>query len=170
MDTRLISYRIVVEQGDDGGFVVTFPDVPEAITQGVDKIDALAQAAGALEVVLRIYAERGLRLPQPKHDEGYLITISRETTDYIWRLLLLTDDTRDIYGREYARVSEVHVGSSLVVNNGNSCLRRGAVREVMDDLNPRLGLYIRCALDRHYLKRSVSRAETHYTNYFLVSK
>ena len=33
----------------DGGFVVTFPDVPEAITQGEDVSDALQQAADCLE-------------------------------------------------------------------------------------------------------------------------
>ncbi len=33
----------------DGGFVVTFPDVPEAITQGEDIADALEQAADCLE-------------------------------------------------------------------------------------------------------------------------
>ena len=33
----------------DGGFVITFPDVPEAITQGDDVSEALEQAADCLE-------------------------------------------------------------------------------------------------------------------------
>jgi predicted RNase H-like HicB family nuclease len=33
----------------EGGFVVTFPDVPEAITQGDDVTDALRQATDCLE-------------------------------------------------------------------------------------------------------------------------
>ena len=33
----------------EGGFVVTFPDVPEAITQGDDVTDARRQAADCLE-------------------------------------------------------------------------------------------------------------------------
>lgn len=32
----------------DGGFVVTFRDMPEAITQGEDVADALSQAADCL--------------------------------------------------------------------------------------------------------------------------
>ena len=32
----------------EGGFVVTFPDVPEAITQGDDVTDARRQAADCL--------------------------------------------------------------------------------------------------------------------------
>ncbi len=33
----------------DGGFVVTFVDVPEAITQGDDRTDALREATDCLE-------------------------------------------------------------------------------------------------------------------------
>ena len=33
----------------EGGYVVTFPDIPEAITQGEDVEDALRHAADALE-------------------------------------------------------------------------------------------------------------------------
>lgn len=40
---------ILTPDVQDGGFVVTFPDVPEAITQGDDVPDALQQAADCLE-------------------------------------------------------------------------------------------------------------------------
>ncbi|MEK8017582.1 MAG: type II toxin-antitoxin system HicB family antitoxin [Candidatus Parabeggiatoa sp.] len=43
--TRLVPDR------QDGGFVVTFVDLPEAITQGDDLADALHQAADCLEEV-----------------------------------------------------------------------------------------------------------------------
>jgi antitoxin HicB len=36
----------------DGGFVVTFPDIPEAITQGETREEALAMAQEALEAAL----------------------------------------------------------------------------------------------------------------------
>jgi antitoxin HicB len=49
----------------DGGFVVTFPDVPEAITQGTDVSDALAQAADALEEALAGRIRRGDPIPEP---------------------------------------------------------------------------------------------------------
>jgi hypothetical protein len=38
---RLYSYSAEVEQGDESGFVVSFPDVPEAITEGDTRDDAL---------------------------------------------------------------------------------------------------------------------------------
>ena len=34
---------------ESGGFVITFPDLPEAITQGEDLPDAIEQAADCLE-------------------------------------------------------------------------------------------------------------------------
>jgi antitoxin HicB len=50
---------------EDGGFVVTFRDVPEAITQG-DRLDeALYNAADALTVALDGYVEAGWTFPKP---------------------------------------------------------------------------------------------------------
>jgi antitoxin HicB len=49
----------------DGGFVVTFSDFPEAITQGDDHADALAQAADALEEAVAGRIRRGEDIPQP---------------------------------------------------------------------------------------------------------
>ena len=50
----------------EGGFVVTFPDVPEAITEGDDMTDAREMAADALGMVLLTYLEQGKALPEAK--------------------------------------------------------------------------------------------------------
>ena len=47
----------------DGGFVVTFVDVPEAITQGDDRTDALREAADCLEEAIANQIGMGLLLP-----------------------------------------------------------------------------------------------------------
>jgi antitoxin HicB len=63
---------------EDGGFVVTFRDVPEAITEGDTIEEALVQAADALAVALEFYAEDGRSLPEaaePRPGE-HLITLS----------------------------------------------------------------------------------------------
>jgi antitoxin HicB len=46
-----------------GGFVVTFPDVPEAITQGDTIEEAMAMASDALELALTFYTEEWRDLP-----------------------------------------------------------------------------------------------------------
>lgn len=53
------------EPADEGGYVITFPDVPEAITQAETLEDAYDKAAGALGVALESYAEFGKSTPAP---------------------------------------------------------------------------------------------------------
>jgi antitoxin HicB len=48
-----------------GGFVVTFRDVPEAITQGETRADALDEAAGALQAALEARIMDTLDIPEP---------------------------------------------------------------------------------------------------------
>lgn len=50
---------------DDGGFVVTFPDIPEAITQGDTEAAALRAAHDALVTALDFYFEDGRTVPLP---------------------------------------------------------------------------------------------------------
>lgn len=49
----------------DGGFVVTFCDIPEAITQGDTKTEALAAAKDALASALDFYFEDKRLVPTP---------------------------------------------------------------------------------------------------------
>lgn len=49
----------------DGGFVVTFRDFPESITQGESVKDCLEQAAGALQAALEGRIMDDLDIPQP---------------------------------------------------------------------------------------------------------
>ncbi len=49
----------------DGGFVVTFRDIPEAITQGETVEEALAMAQEALETAMEFYFEDKRAVPVP---------------------------------------------------------------------------------------------------------
>jgi antitoxin HicB len=49
----------------DGGFVVTFPDIPEAMTQGETVEEALNMAKDALETALDFYFDGQRPVPQP---------------------------------------------------------------------------------------------------------
>jgi antitoxin HicB len=52
---------------EDGGFVVTFPDVPGAITEGDDEEEALARAINALQTMIDILIadRKDVPLPSP---------------------------------------------------------------------------------------------------------
>ena len=63
---RGFTYAAEFERGDKKGIVVSFPDVPEAITQGDDMADAREQAEEALGLALLTYPDRGLPLPKAR--------------------------------------------------------------------------------------------------------
>jgi antitoxin HicB len=62
----MFDYPVVVAAQAGGGFVVTFPDVPEAITQGEDRDEALLYAVDALETALSFYVDDRRPLPVPR--------------------------------------------------------------------------------------------------------
>ena len=70
-------YRALFEPGDRrGNIVVTFPDVPEVITQGRGQADARAMAEEALGLALLSFLERGNLLPKPRAKSRGLVDIS----------------------------------------------------------------------------------------------
>ena len=50
---------------EDGGYVVTFRDIPEAITQGDTREEAIAMAADALATAMEFYFEDRRQGPPP---------------------------------------------------------------------------------------------------------
>ncbi len=61
----LYAYPCELAVDEDGGFVATFPDVPEAITGGSDRAEALALAEDALAAALAGYAHAKWDIPVP---------------------------------------------------------------------------------------------------------
>jgi antitoxin HicB len=59
-------YPAILTPADEGGFVVRFPGVPEAITQGDDRTSALSNAREALETALEFYVDANQDLPIPR--------------------------------------------------------------------------------------------------------
>jgi antitoxin HicB len=65
----------------DGGFIVTFRDIPEAITQGDTREACLDEAIGALQAALEARIMDGLEIPPPsKTKRGeHLIAVPVQT-------------------------------------------------------------------------------------------
>ncbi len=89
----MLDYPVILDAQPEGGFVVTFPDVPEAITQGEDEQEALLYAVDALETALSFYVDarkplpvprrpkRGQRTVRPSALEGAKLDVYREMMD-----------------------------------------------------------------------------------------
>jgi antitoxin HicB len=58
-------YPVHLKKAREGGYVVTFPDIPEAITQGETLEDSLQHAQDALESAMEFYFEDRRRVPAP---------------------------------------------------------------------------------------------------------
>ena len=88
---------------DDGAFVVTFADIPEAITQGDTEDEALKAAHDALETALDFYFEDKRAVPAPsKAKRGqHLVELSASMSAKV--LLLNEMVTQNIRPVELAR-------------------------------------------------------------------
>jgi antitoxin HicB len=75
------SYPVTLKADKGGGYVVTFRDVPEAITQGEDLDDALEQAADALDEAMAGRMRLGDEVPIPSRasKESPLVPLSAAT-------------------------------------------------------------------------------------------
>jgi len=86
-----------------GGFVATFDDIPEAITQGETEAEALASAKEALESALDFYFDDKRAVPAPSKAKGgqHVIALPASLTA---KVLLLNEMIRqDVRPAELAR-------------------------------------------------------------------
>ena len=61
----IYAYPCQLTPDEDGGLVATFPDVPEAITGGADRAEALAMVEDALATALAGYVHEKWDIPTP---------------------------------------------------------------------------------------------------------
>lgn len=73
----IYSYPCDLVREEGGELVVTFPDVPEAITGGADRFEAMDMAADALATVLAeyVYQKRDIPLPSAAADGQELVAV-----------------------------------------------------------------------------------------------
>ena len=71
-DYLALPYRMeIVEDKDEGGFVVSFPDLPGCITCGETVEKAIANAKDAKKAWIEAALEDGIKIREPDHLEDY---------------------------------------------------------------------------------------------------
>ncbi|WP_323840722.1 type II toxin-antitoxin system HicB family antitoxin [Photorhabdus africana] len=58
-------YPVILEPVEEGGYFVSFPDIPEALTQGNTREEALEIALDALITAFEFYFEDNEKIPLP---------------------------------------------------------------------------------------------------------
>jgi antitoxin HicB len=64
-DARTRTFTAVVEPDEDGGYVVTFPAIPDLATQGETLEEARLMAEDCLRGYLEVLRETGRPMPDP---------------------------------------------------------------------------------------------------------
>lgn len=87
MNKRLF-YPAVFHRAEEGGFWVTFPDIPECMTQGEDMQEAYEMAADALGLSLTTIDNEGETLPKASSadeitvEDGILVIVEFDIAEY----------------------------------------------------------------------------------------
>ncbi|KMY85381.1 hypothetical protein BUMB_04454c [Candidatus Paraburkholderia calva] len=69
--TTMLSYSVILERDTNNSYLVTFPDIPEAVSAGDDQDKALLNA---LETAIDIYFDEKREVPMPsKPKKGQLV-------------------------------------------------------------------------------------------------
>ncbi|WP_336276331.1 type II toxin-antitoxin system HicB family antitoxin [Bartonella sp. CB178] len=95
------TYHAKLEADPDGSFIVTFPDIPEAVTAGANRAEALENAAEALGLALRSYCMDNVPLPTPKQYKN-LITVTVDAWNTLKLAVVEAFNEADITKRELA--------------------------------------------------------------------
>lgn len=72
-----MKFRIVFEQEDDGGFVVTCPSLPGCVSQGDTRDEALANIKEAIAGYLESLEKHGDPIPQPILEDVVEVPVRR---------------------------------------------------------------------------------------------
>lgn len=69
-------YSVVLEPQDGGGFTALVPALPEVVTEGESRDEALANAQEAIQAILAFRRDRGLPIPADMLPEIRQVTVA----------------------------------------------------------------------------------------------
>jgi len=73
---RELQFTVNLHPQPEGGYTVLVPALPEVVTEGETREDALANAREAIEAVLEVYRDEGWRIPEDIKTEVEHLTIA----------------------------------------------------------------------------------------------
>lgn len=77
---NIFTYPIELTEQQEGGYLVTFPDLPEAITQGETKEEAIEDAIDCLEEAIANRIEMKIDIPYGSRPKKQQVTVSLPAT------------------------------------------------------------------------------------------
>lgn len=130
---------------DDGGYLVTFPDVPEAITQGDDYHDARASAVDALSTALRGYLDDGKDIPAPEATGEGLVMIAVDPETALKIAVIVEVKQQGISKSELARRLGKHENEARRILDPNHATKLSAMSDALAVLGKEIVITLRDA-------------------------
>ncbi|SAK50669.1 Antitoxin HicB [Caballeronia hypogeia] len=140
--TIMLSYPVNLELDANNTFLVTFPDIPEAITAGDDEGEALLNGLDALETAIEFYFDDKREVPMPsKRKKGQLVVSLPALT--VTKVLLANEMIRQgVRKSELARRLNVHMPQVDRLLNPRHSSKLEAMEAAFHSLGKRLNISI----------------------------
>jgi antitoxin HicB len=74
--SQSLSFSVILEPQEDGGFTVLVPALPEVVTEGDSEEEALANAREAIQAVLEYRRDNGIAIPADAPPEIRRVTVA----------------------------------------------------------------------------------------------
>lgn len=135
-------YPAQFEPAPEGGYVVTFRDIPEAITQGDSEAEAAAMAADALLSAMEFYFEDRRAVPAPSAREPGERLVELPASVWAKVLLLNAQIEAGVSNAELARRMGTRPQELQRVTNLAHATKIDTIAQAMDALGRRLTISV----------------------------
>ena len=139
---KRFSYPATFTPDDDGGFVVTFRDLPEAITQGDTNQEALVEATDCLEEAIAARIDDKLDIPSPSqcHNHEYVVILPIQTA--LKATLYLAMQEASITKVQLARLLEVDEKEVRRILDPRHATKLSTIERALSALGKRIELQL----------------------------
>jgi len=138
-------YPVTLTPDPDGGFVVTFPDWPEAITQGETRHQALAEAADCLEEAVAARIDDRGEIPLPSSPRSGEATVAVPIATALKAALYLAVREAGIGTSELARRLDVHEKEARRLLDPRHGSKAAALERALIAVGRRLAIEVQAA-------------------------
>jgi antitoxin HicB len=140
---REYRYAASLVSDPDGGVLVTFADVPEAISHGSDREDAIRSAQEALAVALFGYLKEGRKIPAAKRRAGE--QIAPQATDVLKIAVVEAWLESGLSKSEFARMLGVDEKEARRILDPDAATKAGRLEEALSVLGRKLTIAVEAA-------------------------
>lgn len=140
--TLMLSYPVNLERDTNNTYLVTFPDIPEAVSVGDDEDEALLNALDALESAIEIYFDEKREVPTPSKPKRaqHVVTLPALV---VAKVLLANEMVRQgVRKSELARRLNLHMPQIDRLLNPRHASKLDAIEAALAKLGKRLDVSI----------------------------